>query len=367
MRVRTAFLCACVSLAVCSPFVASAEAPANCPVFTRNLKMGMTGSDVKALQVFLNANAKTPIALSGLGSPGNESTYFGKKTMLALASFQELYASEVLTPAGLTRGSGFFGALSRGKVALLCANALHQSKAVSAPKVPLIPPVKPATSPVQSQDLTPQPSASALSFGVGALKGQTGLSSLSSGVDVPVPYISYPESYSVPQGGTLVIFGGGFTKTGNTVLLGNTPNGGLSSESGGDIRMTIPLNSPTGKFSVKVQNSKGTSNESFVVVTLPKALAPVITSVTPKTVVNIGGTVTVFGEHFSKNGNKVVIGQTTVTGTASSDGRSLSFIAQSPAPDEEEILPEERIVDDIYFYVITENGVSNEGVFKMRF
>ncbi|MDE1924677.1 MAG: peptidoglycan-binding protein [Patescibacteria group bacterium] len=77
-------------------------------VFTRTLKQGMTGADVKALQVFLNSNGFI-IATSGTGSIGNETTYFGSGTKKALIRFQNAHAADILTPNGLTQGSGIFG------------------------------------------------------------------------------------------------------------------------------------------------------------------------------------------------------------------------------------------------------------------
>jgi hypothetical protein len=83
--------------------------------FPRNLKLGDTGSDVKALQIYLNTKG-FPVSLTGLGSKGQETTYFGRGTHNALIRFQEAYKAEILTPAGLTKGNGFFGPLTRGYV-----------------------------------------------------------------------------------------------------------------------------------------------------------------------------------------------------------------------------------------------------------
>jgi len=91
--------------------------------FTRNLTKGMTGKDVKCLQVLLNEDPMTQIASSGVGSPGNETTLFGAATLKSVIKFQEEYASEVLTPVGLTKGNGIIRALGRAKLNSLLAKA----------------------------------------------------------------------------------------------------------------------------------------------------------------------------------------------------------------------------------------------------
>lgn len=78
--------------------------PISGTVFTRNLTVGSRGDDVKALQVFLNSRG-FKVALTGNGSVGKESTYFGPATKTALAKFQ---AANGITPA-----SGYFGPKTR--------------------------------------------------------------------------------------------------------------------------------------------------------------------------------------------------------------------------------------------------------------
>lgn len=77
--------------------------------FERPLKLGDHGTDVRALQVFLNSDSFTRIAESGPGSPGQETDYFGEKTRMAVVKLQERNRATVLTPNGLTRGTGYVG------------------------------------------------------------------------------------------------------------------------------------------------------------------------------------------------------------------------------------------------------------------
>lgn len=75
--------------------------------FTRNLSLNMTGSDVRALQTYLDAHG-FPVAQSGPGSLGNETTLFGMATYRALMKFQAANA----LPA-----TGYFGPQTRGAIA----------------------------------------------------------------------------------------------------------------------------------------------------------------------------------------------------------------------------------------------------------
>ncbi len=78
-------------------------APSAISTLTRTLKLGMTGPDVKALQQYLNSKGFT-ISLTGPGSLGQETTYFGAKTKVAVIKFQL---------ANKLKGDGVVGVLTR--------------------------------------------------------------------------------------------------------------------------------------------------------------------------------------------------------------------------------------------------------------
>jgi peptidoglycan hydrolase-like protein with peptidoglycan-binding domain len=74
--------------------------------FTRDLQLGDTGNDVKALQIYLNSHS-FPVSTQGPGSKGYETTRFGPATARALSLFQAAHALP---------STGYFGPRTRGVI-----------------------------------------------------------------------------------------------------------------------------------------------------------------------------------------------------------------------------------------------------------
>jgi peptidoglycan hydrolase-like protein with peptidoglycan-binding domain len=86
----------------------------SCQEFTNDLHFGMTNSqEVRCLQEFLKSQG-SEIYPEGLVT-GN----FLSLTQLAVIRFQEKYASEILKPLGLEKGTGYIGAKTRAKISQL--------------------------------------------------------------------------------------------------------------------------------------------------------------------------------------------------------------------------------------------------------
>lgn len=85
-------------------------------VFSRTLKMGDKGEDVRSLQQILNSSADTQVAAIGIGSKGQETDTFGSKTHSAVLRFQAKYRTEILDPAGLSAPTGIVGPATRNKL-----------------------------------------------------------------------------------------------------------------------------------------------------------------------------------------------------------------------------------------------------------
>jgi len=103
---QVAILAVFILLGVCFvPFISfAATTNTTSCTFTRDLQLGVTGDDVKCLQVYLNTHG-FPIAASGVGSAGHETGEYKTLTEAAVIKWQK---ANKLAPA-----IGYFGAQSR--------------------------------------------------------------------------------------------------------------------------------------------------------------------------------------------------------------------------------------------------------------
>lgn len=98
-----------------------------CHTFNTDLQIGSSGAEVTALQ--------TALQKQGVGAEKYwTSGTFDENTASAVSSFQQKYRNEILTPAGLSNGSGYVGARTRAKM-----NALYGCGSVIPPTNPPIP------------------------------------------------------------------------------------------------------------------------------------------------------------------------------------------------------------------------------------
>jgi hypothetical protein len=176
-------------------------------------------------------------------------------------------------------------------------------------------------------------------------------------------YISMPESYTVPVGGKMVLKGGGFDATSNTITVGATTFTAIKRSTNGNLEVVIPATMQKGKHAVTVSNSKGISNKSFVVVTDVGVLPPRIIRITPTTG-PLGTKILVVGENFSKEWNEISVGAETIS-IPSQDGISIAFTPALPIPGyvSGQDVPGPDISLPIWITITNPNGMSNPVVF----
>lgn len=81
--------------------------------FEKDLKQGDVSTDIVFLQRALNSFPSTTVAISGPGSRGFETGYFGKLTEQSIKIFQEMCRDTILEPAGLFMPTGVVGPQTR--------------------------------------------------------------------------------------------------------------------------------------------------------------------------------------------------------------------------------------------------------------
>ncbi len=97
--------------------------------FQNDLKYGQSSIDIKYLQIFLNTDQDTQLSATGAGSSGQETSYFGTRTEVAVIAFQTKYKDEISAVTGYTIScTGYVDSGTRTKLNALLAAVGEQKK-----------------------------------------------------------------------------------------------------------------------------------------------------------------------------------------------------------------------------------------------
>lgn len=334
MKLRLLF---CVFCATTPFFISAAEND-----FSRMLKVGMRGNDVRALQEALNSDAETHVAESGTGSLGNETDYFGPATKRALIRFQEKYRGEVLTPIGLVSGTGIFGEKTRAKLTA-----------------------------VRREFRARKPSAGAEA--TTATNTSASLGPVAPHIEQGDVFVTALSRYSGTPGTMVTMSGEGFTLADNTIYFGAVHAIEHALSQGGQmITFAIP-SLPKSVYHLSVKNARGESDHSaFFVVTDGVTPEPKIESVA----YTASNDIVIHGSGFTATGNMVRAGTGVYEGVLSADGKTITTplvttfgnVSNFPAPTIFTDAPKniKKISLPVYVFVVNENGVSDSKNFTLE-
>jgi hypothetical protein len=312
--------------------------------FSVNLRYGDDSADVQQLQIFLNNDLATEVAMGGPGSPGQETTYFGPATLQAVIKFQNKYASQVLAPVGLIVGTGYVGSSTRAEL-----NQLLLAQNYSAPSVDLVAPNLTPSNSVSSISATqtqPQPQPQSQS----QTQNSTGISEL-----------SQVSPFEVVPGSTTTLTGTNFLAY-NTVFVGGIAVPNVVSEDGTDLLVTIPASTPAGPTKISVDNS----NSVYLMVTSSPEPGPIITSVSPNVITSLNQPIIISGSGFTPSSNIIYSPFGTISSVPSAGGTSISFTL-SQLPNISELVAVEQEISQqqlqtegvsVVIGVVNENGPS---------
>lgn len=338
-------------------------------VFTRDLKVGSVGPDVRALQQILNTNSVTIVANNGLGSPSNETEYFGELTKWAVVAFQEMYSAEILAPSGLSSGTGFVGPATRAKLNQLSVSGAHKTTSIGnsggISGVSGILPTQTTENPANSAPVSNN--------------------SLLSSV-FPQKISLYSASvYQVAPGGSVSLSGSGFPTKESYLQLSNGAGSVRSvtlSPSLNSTRLdfTVPSDLVPGKYelwitrneneSVSVSSfdsSRNTNVPVYIFVSTNPLPSPTISSISPSSV-TLEEEIVISGSGFTSGGNNIYSTLGNISNVSSSGGTIRLKASSFPGSGSLRRMPGAATTEvGVWLYVQNENGVNNTpSSFKIR-
>ena len=300
-----------------------------------NLSLGSSGVQVAALQKILNQDSATRVAVTGPGSSGNESTYFGSLTKAAVIRFQEKYASEILSPVGLTRGNGYVGAYTRAKLNTL--STPYTGSASASPSAPVTPSAASPTADYTVKDSekidiyagdamiakVQNKMTAAINAAIASQSMATATMPTIALTDVPSSAIKEVSPRSGAPGTRATIAGIGITSQ-STLYFGNKYIvRAMSLDIFGNFSFVVP-SIPPGRYDIAIREDDRVSNTKMFVITDPQNPRVRLQSISPATT-TYGGTLTITGSGFTSTGNIVVTTYQTFADVPSSDGKTLTM------------------------------------------
>jgi peptidoglycan hydrolase-like protein with peptidoglycan-binding domain len=333
MNIRFCYLIFLIALFL----ILAPEVSANTGIF-RTLRIGDTGEDVKLLQSILNSFEDTQVSVTGPGSLGQETTYFGVLTKEAVMRFQKKYSPEVLFPAGVALPTGIVGEFTRKK--------LNSSQ-------------------LASIQISPKSNNEAVSL----LEVSTTVSAPPSAVEIfylfSKPKLGYLSTYQALPGSQIVVHGIAFQKTGNSVCFNDVCVEGLESNDGTSLAVTLPKSLKTGSYNVYVKTKNGSTYDAsygnYFTVTSTPGILPKITRIFPE-VISIHSTdpITIYGE-FEATNNQIITSFGSVKDKNSTNGQITFLLNEIKIPADIKSSPTGKEVRfPLHLYVKTAAGISPE-------
>jgi peptidoglycan hydrolase-like protein with peptidoglycan-binding domain len=259
-----------------------------CYAFNTNLSIGMSGADVTALQTALQKDGES-VTVNGT---------FDDQTAAAVTGFQEKYASAILSPYGLTNGTGYAGKSTRAQL-----NSLFECSGTTNPTP------APVTPPIVVNPIVPASSSSIVACpmfvpycpygGHGVVESNGCTEEVCNAAPAPVsvtvtsPTITNLSSNQGTATSNITIYGTNLTSGGNPTIQFYSSNGALAgtidSVAMGYISSQSIVFTPTvsnsllsalspGTYQIDVLTPNGTSNSESFTLLAPVVQAPVINS-----------------------------------------------------------------------------------------
>jgi hypothetical protein len=301
--------------------------------FNRNLSQGQSvDPDIKYLQTLLNQDQRTMVSNTGAGSLTSPTTYFGPKTKDAVIRFQNLYASEVLAPAGLTTATGFVGQYTRSKLNAILAQIRQGTYSQQTSSLLN---TNTSNQSTQNQTSTLIQSNQSQYNNFYAIKTNMGDTVFTlppnelQRANSNLISISGFSTYLSAPGQLITIFGSGFTQN-NTVYFGSVSITGVPSSSNGtNIQVNVPTGLPDGYYHISISNTNGLKTSGSLVLTVDRGIAsgnqkPILYGLSPETSRYYNQSISIIGDNF-KTFSSIVTNLGTIQNVIPTNSKRITF------------------------------------------